>query len=76
MHSPLPKSLARYIDRIADYNDERSYDNAIFIQYRKGWKSGDDPFSVRHADSAYNVKEALETVRSAVTCDCEECRRR
>jgi peptide methionine sulfoxide reductase MsrB len=73
-HSTLPKSLQPYASRIADYNDERSSDNPIFIGYVKGWKSFTDPVGLLHADAVENVTDAVYHVRNAVPCNCKDCK--
>jgi hypothetical protein len=71
--SPLPKTLVRYRDRLFSYNDERSYDNPIFVGYRPGWKSYTDFLGIQHADAELTVKEILFCVKNAIPCDCDEC---
>lgn len=68
----LPKSLERYADRIADWNDLRkTEEKPIFIGYAQGWKSGN---AAAHYDAARNVREALILVRQTERCECEECK--
>lgn len=69
----LPKSLHRYAARLADYSDERGSSELIFVSYRPGWKSSEDPVGNQHGDTAVNVAEARDLISSAMRCECADC---
>lgn len=73
MTSKLPKSLERYANKIADYNDERADGNAIFIEYKPGWCSYTYAMGELHADSGYSVKEVAYYLGRAQRCTCKYC---
>ena len=70
----LPKSLQRYASRIADYSDERSSGNGIWLYYKRGWKSLSDPMGCLHQDHEDTVKELVSCARAMLKCDCNDCK--
>ncbi len=54
----------------AEWMDSDGY----WIDLKPGWKNGDDPVGVLHGIHEDTKAEARRTLRSAMECDCEECK--
>ena len=69
----IPKSLAKYYDKISDYENSTRDHNGHWLYYAAGWKSGSDPLGAQHQDHEDTIKELVRCVREALPCGCSEC---
>ena len=69
----MPSGLRRFTGRIEGYSDERCSQNGIWMYYRPGWKSGNDPLGEQHQDVGDTVAQMVSYARNAVVCNCQEC---
>lgn len=58
--------------RIETVDDERSIGNSLIVTLKRGWRFEDMGEHVRGFDTK---KEAMQEVRGAKPCTCEECRK-
>jgi hypothetical protein len=60
--------------RIEHWDDERSLGNSLIVTLIPGWKFSDDPLMNEHVRGFDTVDEAMAEVRSAISCNCLQCR--
>ena len=85
---PLPKQLQHackvtYADRVDEcWTQEDGVDGGVatlshWIYLKAGWRNARlDPKTPLHAIQACAVSDAIDQLRQAEPCDCEECQRR
>jgi hypothetical protein len=59
------------LKKIEYWDDERSIGNSLIVTLKTGWRFKERAEHVRGFDTK---REALAEVRSAVRCDCEQCK--
>jgi hypothetical protein len=65
----IPKSLPKSLHgRVAHWDDERDLGNSLMVTLAYGWHMGDG-----HIIGADTIKEAVQAVRDAEVCTCDEC---
>lgn len=71
---PLPKSLERFRDKIADVSDEgtgKDFSNGDgYWVYLLGYRQRDEYV---HAVHEATISECVREMRTVVKCDCSEC---
>lgn len=70
--SKLSKALRA---RILAWDDERDLGNSLIVTLNRGWQFSTDPRMPEHVRGFDSVREARETVRNTVPCDCRDCSR-
>jgi len=58
--------------RIMHWDDERKDGNSLIVSLVDGWNFGDYSEHVRGFDT---VREAMDAVRYAQPCDCDDCKK-
>jgi hypothetical protein len=71
--STTKQRLSKWADRIASFDDERSYGEGCWIILRSGWQDATNPTChTIHEDTPQAV---LDKVAMAEPCACEDCRK-
>lgn len=63
----VPKALAA---KVLHWDDERQQGNSLILSLRPGWRF---PATECHTQGVDTVKEAIEALRDAKPCLCNEC---
>ena len=66
----MPKSFARYADRIADIEDLRGQDEGIWVHLANGWRTMDGDTHSIHENT---VTECVRELRWAKPCTVPGC---
>ena len=70
-----PKRLPKkFHSRVMHWDDERNIGNYILITLDHGWRTEGTDINPNHTICAYTIKEGVEYVRDAVSCNCKECK--
>lgn len=73
MNTPIKITKPRKIKPIIAEveKDEDGY----WAYYKPGYKSATDPIGAQHWDHEDTRREIMSLVKSAIKCDCDECKK-